>query len=229
MTNIERVIQKVQKALALANDKKNHAEESETALLLAQKLLAKHNLSIADVQSFGDVGTVKKEVVEGDATHYTRLQWWVKILHGIIASNFRCYSLRYLASGKSKLVFVGTKEDVEVAIAVYKFAEENIRRHANHYVSSVTNSSDRTYRNSIRNDYIGGYLSGLKAKFEEQVKNEGWGLVLVKDKEVVDYYENIGARKSKTRTSASFGGDPLARSQGYSDGKSFDQNRKYLA
>ena len=47
----ERVLEKVKKLLALANDRGATEGESQTALLMAQKIMAENNLTIKDVEA----------------------------------------------------------------------------------------------------------------------------------------------------------------------------------
>lgn len=72
----------------------------------------------------------------------------------------------------------------------------------------------------LKNDYISGFLNGLQAQFKEQVDKNNWGLVIVKDKEVVEFYENLDLKKGKS-SSAKASGDSAARAAGFQRGKSW--------
>ena len=220
----ERVLKKVQKLLALSQDNPNE-NESQSAMLMAQKMLADNELSMNDVD-MGEKDS-SKEVVEMDGTDWVRLHWWQKQLANIIADNFRCYNYMVTGGGKRKMVFMGTEQDAEIATEIFKFATLDIKYQSNQYLDSHGRKSSRSQNNAIKNDYIAGYLSGLKAKFAEQVEKEGWGLVLVKDDEVIERYENLGGMKSEShsRTSAE---DNQAHEKGFKDGKNFDHNKKKI-
>lgn len=111
------------------------------------------------------------------------MPWWYKNLASIIAMNFRCYP--YISNGQSSSIqFIGLKEDVEIAKGVYLYAVETICYNCDKYVDErKEETTDKPQR--IRNAYIFGFLSGLRDKFAEQIKqNQEWGLILVIDPEV---------------------------------------------
>lgn len=83
---MEDVIRKIQKALALANDNSN-AEESHAAMLLAQRLMAKHKLSVSDLP--GEKPEKKTEKVK---IRMAQVNWWKRRLAQIIDKNFRTHS-----------------------------------------------------------------------------------------------------------------------------------------
>lgn len=216
----EDVIRKIKKSLALANDKANE-QESQTAMLMAQKLMAKHNLSMNDINLNVEI---KKETKEGVGIRSGRIAWWQLSLSEIIAKNFRCYS--YFYSG-SRLVFFGLEQDVAIATEVFKFAVESIKYLASKYVKDNHISGYRQRTIAVKNDYILGFLSGLEDRFEEQVNKEDWGLVLVKDALVEQKYNEMELKSVKSNPINTMG-DMGAKMQGYEDGKSFDHNKKAL-
>lgn len=223
MTKNEKVLARVQKLLALANGDANE-NESQSAMLQAQRLLATNNLSMDDV-TIND--KVDKEVQEMDGTEWTRIPWWQKELSHTVAENFRCYVFMKSWKGKRKMVFLGTKEDTEVAVEVYKFAIEDIKYQARQYLRKRNIKGTRAMSNAVKNDYIGGYLQGLKAKFQEQVNKEGWGLVLVKDDAVVKKFEDMDMSSERSRSRSTVN-DNDAHNKGYKDGKNFDNGRQRL-
>lgn len=222
----EKVLAKVAGLLALSNDNPTD-HEGQSAMLLAQKLLATHNLTMEDVELLEDGSDASKEVVEMDGTEWTRLAWWQKALASTIADNFRCHCVMHTGGGKRKVVFIGVKSDAEVATEVYKYALADIKYQSKKFLDSRGAQVSRAKSNAIKNDYIAGYLTGLSDKFKEQVAKEGWGLILVKGDEVVAYYKNLDTRSegSKTRTTAKDNG---AQDAGYSDGKSFNPQGKKI-
>ena len=114
----ERIIEKIRKCLALANNNPSE-EEAKAAALQAQKLLAKYNISMADVteleqevEEIVEVATWFKDIVKGVA------RAWKYELADIVARNFRCKHFFY---GKRAVVFYGHKTDAEAASEVYKY------------------------------------------------------------------------------------------------------------
>lgn len=218
------VLRKVKKLLRLAGGGKD--DEGQSALLMAQRLLADNRLSMSDI-SMGESKEIQKNVVEGDGTEYTRLQWWMKSLANIIGENFRCYSYIRSYGRKTKIIFLGLEEDIAIAKTVYDFALSSIKFHSDAYCKRNNIVGDRAKTMAIKNDYISGYLSGLQTMFKEQVAHEGWGLVLVKDALVVKEMDNMKLGKAKA-TKASRSGDDDAVSSGYEKGKQFSTGRKKI-
>ena len=223
----EKVLNKIKKALALANAESDH--ESHTAMLLAQQMLAKYGLEVEDIEDLDDIqgpANSTKEVMEMYASKATKLQWWQKDLSGIIARNFRCYNYWRTRNGKSRIVFLGIKEDTQIAREVFQYAQASIEYLSIRYLDNegIVDYSERTRK---RNDYIQGFLSGLSARFREQVETNEWGLILVKDDAVVERHDKMKFNKDPG-SSASRGWDSDAIDAGYQDGKSMDHTRKVL-
>lgn len=207
------IIRKIQKALALSNNNSN-AEESHTAMLLAQRLMAKHNLTVSDLP--GEEPTKRTERID---IRMKRVDWWKRRLALIIDKNFRTYS--FFLRG-SYIGFLGLDADVKIAVEVFRFASESIAYYATAYLRNNPERRSRGYAMAIKNDYITGYLEGLKEKFERQVKSESFALVLVKDALVVQAAEEMKLKTARpiNRTTAN---DTDAIQQGYEDGLSFQQ------
>lgn len=209
------IIEKVQKLLALSKDNPSEGE-TKAAMLAAQRLMAQHNLTMADIE----VDPLSpKEVIEGLATEWKRLTWWYKSLSITIAQNFRCHTfIRKSGRGSSAIVFLGLKEDVELAKQVYSFAINSIKYHADKFIRH-TRSQGLPIK-GVRNDYIIGFLQGLDAQFKEQVENNEWGLVLVKDADVEEAFNKLKLRKSN-RSRISTAGNNQAKDAGYRQGRSW--------
>lgn len=78
----------------------------------------------------------------------------------------------------------------------------------------------------IENDYAIGFINGLRSKFEEQKRaNQEWGLVLVKDKEVVEVYSQIKFNKTII-TDTWFQGHPEVYEKDIVDGEKFSISDK---
>lgn len=275
----EKVIEKIKKMLMTTTENGASEEEAQAFMLRAQKLMVKHGLSMSDIETEGQSD---KEVVEEPGSDYERRVWWKGSLANIIAENFRCYTFfTNYGNGVMRVKFLGLKEDVEIAIEVFKYASEIIPYHAkkyvnkrkkeleqkagvnfkkdfktteeiiewalkrNHLTQGQLSSLEYAYGKdekifkmrlimrikdnmgitvdgtALRNDYIAGFLSGLADKFKEQVESNEWGLILVKDADVQQAYDNLNLRTTRA-TSAKALGDQHARASGYKQGKAFN-------
>lgn len=219
----ERILKRVKKALNLANSKND--AESHTAMLLAQEMMAKYGIDMGDVNAHLEEAS-QKEVMEMYATKPTKLQWWQKELAAVVADNFRCYTFQRTRSGKSRIVFLGLKEDTKIAREVFAYAQDAIEYFSILYLNEkgVEGISERS---KIRNDYILGFISGLRDKFREQVDANGWGLILQKDADVVERHKQLKLKKD-AGSSASMAGDYEAYQSGHTEGKRMDHTKKVL-
>ena len=71
--------------------------EGEASILLAQKLMVKHNVSLSDVELFDS-----KSEVNASSVQFGRLLWWQRMLAASLAEQFRCKSV---LSGRNEIVF----------------------------------------------------------------------------------------------------------------------------
>jgi len=93
---------------------------------------------------------------------------------------------------------------------------------AKEYVKSQYSTSK-----GLKNDYLIGFLSGLKDKFKEQVASKGYALVLVKDALVIREVDKKHLRKgASSRVVMDHSSD--ARDTGYRDGRAFNEHQKMI-
>lgn len=218
----EKLITKIRRLLALATSPNEN--EAQQAMLKAQELMVKHGFSMTDI----DVEDEKKETTELDANDWAKCPWWAPTLASIIADNFKCYTLMrrkvYNRCGVTKIVFIGLKQDAEMAKEIYNFSYMFLdgvlkQNRASYKEKGYTTS----HANMFNNDYAQGFIDGLKAKFAEQVEKNGWGLILVKDKDLQEYYGKKYEGKLKSeKCDAPMAGNHLAYAAGYEKGKSFN-------
>ena len=208
----ERIIEKIRKCLALANNNPSE-EEAKAAALQAQKLLAKYNISMADVteleqevEEIVEVATWFNDIVKGVA------RAWKYELADIVARNFRCKHFFY---GKRAVVFYGHKTDAEAASEVYKYLFSMGDRLANRVTYRVLREyhkrGESAQVSGIYNSWVKGFLKGLKEGFDKQCT----ALMIVVPEDVKEAY----AEKSKTFKCASLGMKNTGfNSEAYNDG-----------
>lgn len=214
------IISKIEKLLALAGNNPSEAE-AQAALLKAQKLMAEHNL---DMAQFQDKPQEKKEAVTEYFKGYHNTAWAISLAK-VICNNFRCNLLRSPGYG---LVFVGLKEDVAICKAVFTFASQTLEKNMMKLRRQYRKQGKPT--DGISGDYAAGFIAGLQAKYKEQVEENNWGLVLVKDALVEQKTEEIKNPKAKAYSpkAKARSGDAGLYAKGYHDGKNLGADQKAL-
>lgn len=212
------IIIKIKKLLALSESSNEY--EAKVAMLKAQELLAKHKLSLKEIEEHEDIN-----VMEGKTNITFRQGKWKGKLADLIAENFGCYHY-YRTNRTHTIIFMGKDEDVTVCKMVLEYAVDSI--------NSVVNRLRYQYRKEgystkgLENDYALGFIEGLEYAFEEQKQeNQEWGLVLARDKEVVEAYEKkefIGS----INTNTNFQGFNEAYFKGVEDGEKFSISDKIV-
>lgn len=212
----DKLLRKIKKSLALSQNNSNE-NEAQTALLKAQEMMAKYNLSLSEID-LKEHDKMKESDIQ--VAYKGRGTFWVKSLARIIADNFRCYYFYSTLNRKTYIKFLGLKEDVEIAKEVYTFAVDVIDFYSKMYIldNMIEGKGEIT---KSKNSYIVGFLSGLKDKFKEQVNKNNWGLILVKDALVDQAYGNLKLVRGRSSNSITTG-DSKARAEGYKQGKSFE-------
>ena len=214
------IISKIEKLLALAGNNPSEAE-AQVAMLKAQKLMAEHNL---DMAQFKDQPQEKKEAVTEYFKGYHNTGWAISLAK-VICDNFRCNLLRAAGYG---LVFVGLKEDVAICKAVFTFAANTLDKNMMKLRRQYRKQGLPT--DGISGDYAAGFIAGLKAKYKEQVEENNWGLVLVKDALVEQKTQDIidPKRKSHSVKGLNRSGDMGLYTKGYLDGKNLGADQKAI-
>ncbi len=207
------IIQKIKKLLALASS--DNENEAQAAMMKAQELLAKHKLTIRDVN---DVHEESKVIEKQTAVTFKKATWKGR-LSSVIASNFCCYNY-YYTDKTHRVSFMGLPEDVETAVSVFEYAVE--------YITGRTRQLKRKYyrlgesTRGLENDYAQGFIIGLSQKYEAQKqKNQEWALVLVKPQVVIEAYQRKKWSKKPVKTGAYLAGFSSVYEQGQLDGKNF--------
>ena len=216
----QKLLERIQKLFKLAEGNEND-HEAQSALLAAQKLMVENGIEQSEVERLSNIQT-PKEVVHENVTNGERLLWWKRSLARIIAKNFCCmYYILRSNSDNGGLIFLGLKEDVELAETVYAFAKEAIVYGTSRYVADYKKNHRKQAYTGHKNDYMTGWLSGLSAQYEEQVDKNNWGLVLVTDSLVLRAYADLKLRKVKA-SSRYTANNENAMLAGYQQGKAFN-------
>ena len=226
MVSDGKILEKLRKVLAKANNNPS-VKEAETAMLIAQRIMVENNLCMDDV-NLTEGNEIKKEAVEVTVSDKKRQMWWEKDLIRIISNNFRCkfFVRRFTYRNNSHLCLIGLKEDVEIAKETISYALKAMTYYSSQYVKENKGSGFSTTQ--IKNSWLQGFIRGLESKFKQQVKQNDWGLVLVRDKIVEDAIGKLGLKKSSSRGSSIRAGVSSAYKSGYHQGNSFESRSGVL-
>ena len=221
----EKMLKKIQGLLETTVENGASAEESQSAIMMAQRLMAKYNIEMRDIEVAGE--GVSVEPITGDALTSKKLNWWEKVLSVVVAENFRCMSYTRSNGSTRSVVFLGEPNDVEIAKSVYNFALTQLEHYAKQYRRKRRAAYKKEFGTTagfdgtaIRNDYMDGYISGLKSKLREQLdENEDYALVVQTPDSVVKAFDAMQFRTD--RVGARGAGDAEAKATGYKQGKQF--------
>lgn len=173
----EKIIEKIRKTLELSRNNPSE-EEAKAAALMAQKLLAKYHIDMADVEA---VDLDKDEPIKEVCVDLPAKKWKYE-LAAAVARNFRCKHFYY---GKSRVCFYGHKTDATVAADTFKYLFDLGNILAGREVDRVFKQTGTS-----RNVY-GSFCRGFAAGIEEALGEQCQALMLVIPQDVSDSYEEL--------------------------------------
>lgn len=208
----EKAIEKIKKLLTKADSNKNDSEcEVESAALMAQRLMAKYDIDISEIE-LKEI----QEIVHGELD-ITKHRSWKFRLANVIADNFRCkvYAEREGRPLKRFLRFVGHKSDVAIANEMYTFLYKIGNRNATKLEKRIR--EEQGTAKGVYMSYVEGFVLGLKEKLEAQCRV----LMVVVPPDVEDEFNKtvsgITGKGLSSRTTKKYDGQAYA--QGRYDGK----------
>lgn len=212
---------KIQKLLALANDAND--EESMSALAKAQELMLAYGVS--EEQVFDYKQSSFEEKVVDFVVYQGKPQKWLYRLAGIIAWNFRV-KFYYVAGTPVELHFLGTKTDVEIADITFHYAKGSIAYSARRFMIRPEIKRKRKRKWQLKQDYIQGYLVGLREQFEGQVKTKGYEMALQVPEHVQKEFDQLSLVPGKDTSHKTK--DLVAFQEGVEEGKQFSQRERLV-
>lgn len=213
----EKLLDKVKKLMAIANDSGASANEVEVALKKANRLLVSHNLSMADVA----ISEIENDITETNpqdiyfGSVMSEGQWEPLLMEVLCEANL-CHSLKYVAKYKSDgyMSIIGTKENVIVVKYLYQVACDKLRAaskiaYNKHRKEVLDEYKPQGFSENellkmkvlgrrmvwIRNFLKGGVV-GLKSKFAAEKKQmqqddqlgQKFGLMLVSNRQAIQNF-----------------------------------------
>lgn len=214
MTDMNKIVDKIQKLLALAGNNPSQ-EEAETAALMAQQLIAKYNVDMANLTGEQEI---KYKLLK--ATHSNN-EGYRSPLAVIIANNFRCKPILL----GPEIHFFGREVDVDACCEVFNYLYR-VSHNKGLKLEREARKQGRSTR-GVANAYWNGFMAGLQKSLDKQCK----ALMIVTPQDVKDKFQD---RFPKVGSGARFGQrltgfDRDAYETGYADGKSAMDKRSLTA
>lgn len=177
---IEKVIRKISKMLALSDLEHNPEEKEAISVSMAvQKLLAKYNLSLADIK-----GHRPEEEIEQVIADVSISRKWKYGLADVVAENYAC---KCFYCGADEIVFFGYKADILIARRVFIYLIKVGNRLANQYVKRYKEKNGES--DNVYNSFVSGFIDGVRKELEKQCT----ALALVVQPEVTNAYDAFTA------------------------------------
>lgn len=209
---VTKIKDKIQKLLNLAGNNPSE-EEAKAALLKAQKLMAKYNLTSVEAE-----GEEIEYSLEGcDVRAHARYN----ALAVVIANSFgvKCIIVN------RKIHFFGRKAMAEAAMEAFKFAIHVMRVNARHLAISKGMEPKTEGWAAFFTTYASGFVAGIKDDLDAQCK----ALAIVVPEDVNTEFGNRFSNTKMYKNRAGMNGDYAVYSKGYTDGKSTMNKRSLNA
>lgn len=156
---IEKVIQRVNKLLALSDQSRNPSEnEAIAASLQVQKLLAKYNLTMTDI-----AGERKEENCQQAVADVGKGKKWKYNLAQAVADNFAC---KAFFVGSERVVFFGYEADVVAARRVFVYLFKVGDKLANQWTKQRRERYGTA--DGVYNSFVAGFVTGVRSELEKQ-------------------------------------------------------------
>ena len=184
----EKILGKIKKLFALAENNPSENEAKEAALK-AQQLLAKYHLDAAEVQN---IDLDKLEEIEEVMVDIPAKKWKYT-LAGIVAPNFRC---KHFYFGKKKLIFYGHATDANIAAETFKY----LFKVGNQLGNKLYYEAKCAYQETanVYNSCVLGFCAGVKQALGEQSK----ALMVITPEDVNEKFAERMAHARTMHTSA---------------------------
>lgn len=234
MENLEAVMRRIAKLLAIAQDDRADPAEAAAAAGMAERIMRKYQLENSDIliaqlkagdgMAIGDcVATAK---TNGTKVIQTPL-WAQQLAVNVAKLNELNVIMARSANGESVIRFRGFKSDVEVGRYTFDYLVATINRLCKAFrETDEYRYGGRSVANSYRLGVAHGIATSLskeyKAKLAEQeTSSTGRELVICKARAVAEHYGQTVTRSSKTSVRR---GDSY--SQGFTDGRQVNINQR---
>lgn len=195
------ILDKIKKCIEQSKSTDSKSE-SESAMLLAQKLLMKHNLEMDDIEKH-EISTDKGKITEA---HVNYSEEWEGLLGNTLCINNFCKAIK--AFDKNELTLIGKTNNVEVVLYLFSFFRKRLqelvilayqynieeKRKAFHEegidFDSLTSKTKLGFESSYMKNYLLGGVHGVGAKMRlaiEQSEDNLKSLIVINNKSIEKY------------------------------------------
>jgi hypothetical protein len=232
--NLDSVMRRVKKLLAIAQDARGDANECAAAARMAESIMRKYEIEHADVIS----AEIKNAGAE--AFDYCNIgagmdvSWKVKTASGwagwlavAVANLYECQARYGEVEGYKTIKFSGYRTDVQMAKFTYEYIVNQMGAASREFTKNHTGEFGvRAEAESFRRGFIQACIASLKKLIEEkkaemQEAASSRALVIVKSQAVAQHFGEVkyGASNSKTRQGEAY-------DQGRTKGSQVDVTRR---
>lgn len=145
----DKIIDRVKKMMALANDAGATEGERDNALRMSYNLLAKYNLSMSQVDAHSGIKEEGRESQKAKFVVYP----WARQIAGLVGSLFFCnyYFMRHGTGKQADHVFIGKESNVATAQYMAEFVVKSVTREAARLYGSVISPEGRCFAIGVVN------------------------------------------------------------------------------
>jgi hypothetical protein len=210
----EKVVGKLNKLLVITKENGATDEEAQAALLKAQKLMYKYNISMAQLGADEEIeyGLEVVPHVIGASVRWP--------LAAILSKNFACRAIQL----NRRMAFLGHKMDAKAALAAFEYAWTYLKLHGEALQRERKGEGESTH--TVFNTYAHGFLNSLQEKLNEQCVALS---IVVPDDVHEEFKKRFPAVQTKKTRMASNAMDVDAYMRGLADGKSVMGKRELPA
>lgn len=213
----EEMIERVRKCLALSRS--SNEAEAQAALAMAQKLLGRYHLSLAEVDAFA--AKAADAHCRKLTTTVSGMREWVRRLAEVVARNFRC-EVAFSATRNHCVVLVGTPLDLQVAEEVLSVAVSVADRLGNNLSQRISDRGECS--RGAKESFCRGFVAGLGQMYAEQVATECLGLMVIAPPEAQAWKASLQKAHMGFKTTALM--DHQAYAEGIQRGRDFAGQRR---
>lgn len=232
MADLDNIVSRVQKLLALANNNSN-VNEAAVAAAQAQRLIEQHNLDMAQLAADNGKDSISDEEIANDYTPLyegKRAITWKGTLADVLARANNCRV--FLQGGNIRIV--GKTTGVELTRFLFNYVSAEVERLCETAIKSdredTGKAGAKTWANNFKLGAVTAVRDNLKiAQAETRAKYEGTQAMVLINNEAQAVEKWLGDNmKLRNKAAHPVAGDHDARAAGYRAGKTIDLNRTGL-